>query len=212
MMSARFPEQECSERAAVGAMRTRRSSPRLPQTVAEVNTQQYERKKHSMKKLTIGILTGIALLTAVAGGVMAANTQDQVTVSVASVQDLTVPVSTAIMLTHDLEASGASYDQATVHGDKISLLHNYSSAKHVSVAATVADEKVSDITLKVQMAGDAVTLVNSGSTSEQGGTFTTGFANGDGDKDITWIADATLSGTSYDAEGYKFNVSFTVAD
>lgn len=162
-----------------------------------------------MKSMVCKVFAGLALVAFLASGAVA-QTSDTVTVNVDSVGEITVPATTSLTLSH---SGGANYDQASNSAQSISVLHNASAAKHVSVSAVSADAKSSDIDLNVLLADEVtpIALVVDG-TPGLGGSFETGFAAGETNKGITWTADASLAGTLYDAAGYAFDVTFTLGD
>lgn len=171
-------------------------------------------------KRALTILAVAGLLGLFASAAMAATDAEYVTVSVASIDSLSVPDSTSILLNAVDSADNTKYAQGTkTDADGLKYSHNATGTKKITATAVAdtgnADVPVgwsyNDITLKVAVEGQtAVTIVNAGADVTRGAVVWTGIAAGGYTKDLVWTADGTLAGTPPD--DYGWSVTFTSAD
>jgi len=162
-----------------------------------------------MKKAILAIIV-LGLCFGLATSAMAQVTDSTtVTVTVDSIDELTVPETVAITLS--AVGTGGNYTTATaaVPGD-LTYSHNSTTSKKITASAT--GDTGTDITLKVTVddTTGAVEVVSGGTPAAGAVDVWTNIAADSYTKALTWTADATLADTHVGS--YEFTVTFTTAD
>ena len=163
-----------------------------------------------MKKAILAIMV-LGLCFGLATAAMAAEGTTTVTVTVNSIDELTVPTSVEITLS-DFDTDDNYVQVTATDGGQLTYTHN--SADPKKITATATGDTGTDITLKVKV--DDITgpveVVSGGTPAAEAKDVWTNIAAGTHTKDLTWTADATLAGTPASTTSYTFTVTFTTAD
>jgi len=165
-----------------------------------------------MKKAILAIMV-LGLCFGLATSAMAAEVTTEVTVTVNSIDELTVPSTVAITLDAVDGTTPTKYAQGTATDTNgLTYSHNSETSKKITATAAAGGTNgTNDIDLTVAIGTEAAgTVVTDGVGATAAVTLWTGIAAGSYEKDLTWTADASLAGTP--ADDYTFTVTFTTAD
>ena len=157
--------------------------------------------------MVLGLCFGLATTA------MAAEGTTEVTVTVNSIDELTVPTSVAITLEAVNATDPSKYAQAeAAEGGQLTYIHNSGTAKKITASATDPQPTTNDITITVKVDGgeEAPEPIVSNGTGQTDVELWTGIAAGTYTKDLTWTAYATIANTP--AGDYTFTVTFTATD
>jgi len=141
-----------------------------------------------------------------------------VTVTVNSIDELTVPSTVAITLETVDGTTPTKYAQGKYEGtgdNGLTYSHNSTTNKKITATAVAGGSNATnDITLKVKVGDQTEQAVVDGGTDKNDIPLWTGIVAGTHTENLTWTADATLAGTQGSAAGtaYTFDVTFTTAD
>ena len=157
--------------------------------------------------MVLGLCFGLATAA------MAAEGTTTVTVTVNSIDELTVPETVAITLEAADAENPSKYATGTAtDGSQLTYSHNSTTSKKITATATGPEPTNNNITLKVTVDSTKgpVEVVSEGVPVTEDVDVWVGIAAGGYEKDLTWTADASLAGTP--AADYTFTVTFTTAD
>jgi len=164
-----------------------------------------------MTKRFLTILAVAGLLGLFASAAMAATDAEYVTVSVASIDSLSVPDSTSITLDVVDSTNNTKYAQGTATDTGgLKYSHNATGTKKITATAAKDAGGANNITLKVAIGTETVGTVVAAGVDQADVELWTGIAAGGYTKDLVWTADGTLAGTPPD--DYGWSVTFTSAD
>jgi len=167
-----------------------------------------------MKKAILAIMV-LGLCFGLATSAMAQVTGDTtVTVTVNSIEDLTVPTTVAITLGTVDTGDPSNYVTGTADaGGQLTYSHNSTTNKKITATAVAGGSNATnDITLKVTVDGTtgAKEVVTSGTPAASAVDVWTDIAAGSYTKDLTWTAGGSLAKTKVGS--YTWTVTFTSAD
>lgn len=165
-----------------------------------------------MKKAILAIMV-LGLCFGLATAAMAAEGTTTVTVTVNSIDELTVPTSVEITLS-DFDTDG-NYEQVTAtDGGQLTYTHNSGTEKKITAKCETTGTGT-DIAITVKVADGVAepgSIVSSGAGTETDVLLWADIAAGSYTKNLTWTADATIANTPASALGYAFTVTFTTTD
>lgn len=164
-----------------------------------------------MKKAILAIMVLGLCFGLTAAAIAQDNHTTEVTVTVESIEELTVPTSVVITLDKVDTEAATKYAQGTAEdGGQLTYTHNSADPKKITASAT--GDTGTDITLKVKVDDTIgpVEVVLDGDPVTEAKDVWTDIANGTYTKDLTWTADASLAETP--ADTYTFTVTITATD
>ena len=166
------------------------------------------------KILTFCLICLLTLLFLYPPCIMAAQSNSQVRVSVASIDDLHVSSATqGILLQIDSTPGSDALVGAPDTTARLSYSHNAPGRKRITAQVNPGDLPAGshDITLKVAVSGGSEQTVVAGGMAQGAKNVLTGIASGDRENvPVTYSAAATASGTR--PGDYSFTVTFTSLD